>query len=69
EGAYACAHQGRTLPVLWEPESDGVWSGLTGNYLRVHTRTSRDLLNTITPATWVAYDAQGLWAEPAAPGV
>ncbi|HYO50225.1 MAG TPA: tRNA (N(6)-L-threonylcarbamoyladenosine(37)-C(2))-methylthiotransferase MtaB [Chloroflexia bacterium] len=68
EGAYACAHLGRTLPVLWEHESDGVWSGLTGNYLRVHARTSRDLLNTVTPATLVAYDAQGLWAEPVVPG-
>jgi threonylcarbamoyladenosine tRNA methylthiotransferase MtaB len=67
EGAYACAHLGRTLPVLWEHESDGVWSGLTGNYLRVHARTSRDLLNAITPATLVAYDAQGLWAEPLVP--
>jgi threonylcarbamoyladenosine tRNA methylthiotransferase MtaB len=69
EGAYACAHLGRTLPVLWEHESGGVWSGLTGNYLRVHTRISRDLLNTITPATLVAYDAQGLWAEPVVPGI
>jgi threonylcarbamoyladenosine tRNA methylthiotransferase MtaB len=68
EGAYACAHLGRTLPVLWEHESGGVWSGLTGNYLRVHARTSRDLLNAITPATLVAYDAQGLWAEPVVPG-
>ncbi|HEX9988881.1 MAG TPA: tRNA (N(6)-L-threonylcarbamoyladenosine(37)-C(2))-methylthiotransferase MtaB [Chloroflexia bacterium] len=68
EGAYACAHLGRTLPVLWEHESGGVWSGLTGNYLRVHARTSRDLLNSMTPATLVAYDARGLWAEPVVPG-
>lgn len=62
EGAYACLHLGRTLPVLWENESRGVWSGLTENYLRVHTRTSRHLMNKITPATLTAYDSQGLWA-------
>ncbi len=64
EGVYACAHLGRTLPVLWEEGCDGVWSGLADNYLRVHTRTSRNLRNTITPAVITAYDAHGLWADP-----
>jgi len=66
EGAYACAQLGRTLHVLWENQREGVWSGLTDNYLRVHTRTERDLMNGITPALLTAYDAQGLWAEPLA---
>jgi threonylcarbamoyladenosine tRNA methylthiotransferase MtaB len=64
ESTYAVQHLDRTLPVLWENEADGVWSGLTDNYLRVHTRSNRDLLNEITPATLTAYDAHGLWAEP-----
>jgi len=63
EGAFAYAHLGCTLSVLWENESDNVWSGLTANYLRVHTRSSANLHNLITPATLVAYDAHGLWAE------
>ncbi len=63
EGAFAYAHLGRTLSVLWENESDGIWSGLTANYLRVYNRSSEDLHNLITPATLVAYDAHGLWAE------
>jgi threonylcarbamoyladenosine tRNA methylthiotransferase MtaB len=64
EAAYAVQHLGRSLPVLWENRTDGVWSGLTDNYLRVYTKSHRDLLNEITPAAIVAYDAQGLWAEP-----
>jgi threonylcarbamoyladenosine tRNA methylthiotransferase MtaB len=64
ESTYAVQHLGRILPVLWETETDGIWSGLTENYLRVHTRSQRDLLNEITPATITAYDAHGLWAEP-----
>jgi threonylcarbamoyladenosine tRNA methylthiotransferase MtaB len=67
ESGYACAHLGRTLPVLWEQESEGVWGGLTDNYLRVHTRSPRDLQNQITPARLVEYDAHGLWTEPLVP--
>jgi threonylcarbamoyladenosine tRNA methylthiotransferase MtaB len=63
EGAYSCSHLGRTMPVLWESLEGDVWSGLTGNYLRVHCRSPRDLMNRITPTALVAYDAQGLWGE------
>jgi threonylcarbamoyladenosine tRNA methylthiotransferase MtaB len=63
EGAYACAHLGRTLPVLWENRDDDTWSGLTGNYLRVHCRSDEDLHNRITPVTLEAYDARGLWGS------
>jgi threonylcarbamoyladenosine tRNA methylthiotransferase MtaB len=64
ESTYAVQHLGRTLPVLWENVTDGIWSGLTDNYLRVHTRSARDLLNLITPAVLTSYDAHGLWADP-----
>jgi tRNA A37 methylthiotransferase MiaB len=63
EAAYACANLGKTLAVLWEHQSEGVWSGLTANYLRVYTRSPHDLHNHITPATIEAYDAHGLWAS------
>jgi threonylcarbamoyladenosine tRNA methylthiotransferase MtaB len=61
EAAFAVQHLGLTLPVLWEEEHDGVWGGLTDNYLRVHTRSEHDLHNTITPTTLAGYDALGLW--------
>jgi threonylcarbamoyladenosine tRNA methylthiotransferase MtaB len=63
EGAYACSHLGRTLPVLWEGSDGDVWSGLTANYLRVHCRSERDLHNRVIPTTLTAYDARGLWGE------
>lgn len=64
EAAYAIRHLGHTLPVLWEHRDGGTWSGLTGNYLRVHATTPHDLRNKITPAIIGSYDATGLWADP-----
>ena len=41
---------GKIRPVLWEKQSDdGVWSGLTDNYIRVHTRSAEDLTNKLLP--------------------
>jgi threonylcarbamoyladenosine tRNA methylthiotransferase MtaB len=40
---------GKTMPVLWEKQSDGVWSGLTDNYIRVYTRSDEDLTNRLLP--------------------
>lgn len=64
EAVYATSNLGMVRPVLWEMHSaDGVWSGLTDNYLRVHTRHTGYLQNAITPALLSAYDASGLWVE------
>ena len=42
---------GATMPVLWESEiSPGVWDGLTDNYIRVMTHSSRSLKNEIINA-------------------
>ncbi|MFA5374293.1 MAG: tRNA (N(6)-L-threonylcarbamoyladenosine(37)-C(2))-methylthiotransferase MtaB [Dehalococcoidia bacterium] len=44
----------KTLPVLWETEiSPGVWDGLTDNYIRVMTHSSRSLKNEIIEAKLV----------------
>jgi len=40
---------GKTLLVLWEKETCGVWSGLTDNYIRVYTKSDQDLTNQILP--------------------
>ncbi len=41
---------GRTMTVLWEQRTgDYVWSGVTGNYLRVFTESEEDLSNRLTP--------------------
>jgi threonylcarbamoyladenosine tRNA methylthiotransferase MtaB len=40
---------GKTLTVLWEKESCGVWSGLTDNYIRAYTRSDENLTNRMMP--------------------
>lgn len=55
---------GHTMAVLWEtsrPGEDGpLWSGLTGNYLRVQAACLADLANRITPARLVALAGKAL---------
>jgi hypothetical protein len=52
ERAFRRSFVGRTMAVLWETSRSGedgpVWSGLTGNYLRVQAACSAGLANTIT---------------------
>jgi threonylcarbamoyladenosine tRNA methylthiotransferase MtaB len=72
EATYAIQHLGHTRTVLWETSEEEpgsgnrLWTGLTDNYLRIHTRSALNLHNTITPATLTEYDAHGLWAAPIA---
>jgi threonylcarbamoyladenosine tRNA methylthiotransferase MtaB len=40
---------GKTVMVLWEKETCGVWSGLTDNYIRAHTTSDEDLTNQLLP--------------------
>ena len=54
---------GRTLTVLWEDQSGGIWSGLTDNYIKVYTKSNDDLTNRLLPVKLVeAYD-DGVWGE------
>jgi len=40
---------GAELDVLWEKQTgQGVWSGVTGNYLRVYRKDARDLSNRVS---------------------
>ncbi|MFC2006310.1 tRNA (N(6)-L-threonylcarbamoyladenosine(37)-C(2))-methylthiotransferase MtaB [Chloroflexota bacterium] len=42
---------GRVMPVLWEKQADdGVWSGLTDNYIRISVKSSEELTNKVLPA-------------------
>ncbi|MBN1643711.1 MAG: tRNA (N(6)-L-threonylcarbamoyladenosine(37)-C(2))-methylthiotransferase MtaB [Dehalococcoidales bacterium] len=39
---------GESLDVLWEKQTgEGVWSGITGNYIRVFSKDKRDLSNKL----------------------
>jgi len=44
---------GKTVMVLWEKQTCGVWSGLTDNYIRVFTKSDKDLANQIMPVKLV----------------
>jgi threonylcarbamoyladenosine tRNA methylthiotransferase MtaB len=54
---------GMTLPVLWEQKSNGIWSGLTDNYIRVYTQSSEDLTNKITDVNLERLYKDGVWGE------
>jgi len=55
---------GRTMTVLWERKSDqATWNGFTANYLRVFTRSERELSNRLLPVKLVAEHNQGLLGE------
>ena len=40
---------GRTLEVLFEQGKGGIWSGLTGNYIKVYARCAAGLENELRP--------------------
>jgi len=57
---------GQTMPVLWEKETSpgsSIYSGLTGNYIRVFTDSEKSLNNEITPVKLVEFHNQGIWGE------
>jgi len=69
---------GQTMPVLWEKKmptlssilgevgtspGSGIYSGLTGNYIRVFAHSEKSLSNEITPVKLVGSHNQGIWGE------
>ena len=56
---------GRTMPVLWEKQSDGHWSGLTDNYIKVYARSNEDLTNKLLPVRLVEVRGDGVWGKVA----
>ena len=52
---------GRTMPVLWEQKTNGIWSGLTNNYIRVYTRSRKDLTNKLVPVKLERLWRDGVW--------
>ena len=54
---------GSTLEVLWEQKVRGIWSGLTGNYIKVYTRSSEDITNRLLPVKLIDIYRDGVWGE------
>jgi hypothetical protein len=57
-------HLGRTETVLWERRKNGIWHGLTDNYVRVLGRTTDDLHNRLVPARLVDIGRGGVVGLP-----
>ncbi len=54
---------GKTIDVLFEQQSGGVWSGLTGNYIKAYVKSNENLTNRIVPVKLVKLYRDGLWVE------
>jgi len=54
---------GRTMPILWEQKSNGLWSGLSDNYIKVYIRSNDDLTNELLPVKLVKLYKDGVWGE------
>ena len=54
---------GRTMPVLFEQQSSGIWSGLTDNYIKVYTKSEKDLTNELLPVKLVEVRGDGVWGD------
>jgi len=52
---------GKTMTVLWEKRSDGLWSGHTDNYIKVYTKNSEDLANKLLLVKLVEVRDDGVW--------
>jgi len=57
---------GQVMEVLWEKETSlgsGVYSGLTGNYIRAFTKSDVSLTNRVVPVKLLEMRGQGVWGE------
>jgi len=54
---------GKTLTVLREKQSNGLWSGHTDNYIKVYTRSNEDLTNKLLPVKLLEVYKDGVWEE------
>ncbi|MEE9366310.1 MAG: tRNA (N(6)-L-threonylcarbamoyladenosine(37)-C(2))-methylthiotransferase MtaB [Dehalococcoidales bacterium] len=54
---------GRTMTVLWEQKSGGIWSGYTANYIKVYTRSGEDLTNQLIQVKLGSIYKDGVWGK------
>ncbi|UCE97244.1 MAG: tRNA (N(6)-L-threonylcarbamoyladenosine(37)-C(2))-methylthiotransferase MtaB [Dehalococcoidia bacterium] len=52
---------GEIRHVLWEKKSNGIWSGLTSNYIRVYAKNYKNLTNKITRIKLEKLYKDGVW--------
>ena len=54
---------GKTLTVLWEKQTEDIWSGLTGNYIKVYARSVADLTNRLVAVKLGSVWQDGVWGD------
>ncbi len=54
---------GKAMPTLWEKETDGTWSGYTDNYIKVYTKSNRDLANKLLSVKLTKVRGDGVWGS------
>ena len=54
---------GREMPVLFEQQKKGLWTGLTDNYLRVAVESDKDLKNEMIPVKLKAVEDELLMGD------
>ena len=59
--SYRRGFTGRTMDVLWETQSGGIWSGYTGNYIRIYARSKSNLANMINQVRLGNLYRDGMW--------
>jgi len=64
--AYREAQVGCVAEVLWERETDGLWQGLTPNYVRAYDTADSDLENRVTRAEITGLRGDGVAVRIAA---
>ncbi|MBI2869707.1 MAG: tRNA (N(6)-L-threonylcarbamoyladenosine(37)-C(2))-methylthiotransferase MtaB [Chloroflexi bacterium] len=55
---------GREMLVLMEGRSEGVWSGLTGNYIKVYAKSRADLANELVAVKLTGLAGDGMRGSP-----
>ena len=54
----------KDMTVLEQPEKDGLWSGLTDNYIKVYLKSDAELTNKFTNVKLTKLYRDGMEASP-----
>lgn len=54
---------GSVMPVLWEQQTVGIWSGFTDSYIKVYTKSDIDLTNKLLPSKLLDIHEDGVRGE------
>ncbi|MBA7569728.1 hypothetical protein ES708_11469 [subsurface metagenome] len=51
----------KNMLVLWEKQVRSIWTGHTDNYIKVYTRSNKDLTNKLLAVKLVEIWEDGVW--------